>query len=178
MPKVTIFPGCLSTEQNSPNALFTGTMGMSGEQDLNLQNGVSDWRAEAEARGRAAYEAAAEPQTIAEPLAWLWAVEQRGEPMKNPAKALEFSLSLVEAIHHTGQADMIQAAEQSLAALLNGAVALRGMRREPSPRCAANVMESTRWLEKIPTRKAAARLGEQVNDELTIILSSEIGRAS
>src|ERR1035441_8863724 len=96
----------------------------------------------------------------------------KGEPMKNPAKALEFSLSLVEAIHHTGQADMIQAAEQSLAALLNGAVALRGMRREPSPRCAANVMEFTRWLEKIPTRKAAARLGEQVNDELTIILSS------
>jgi hypothetical protein len=78
MPKVTIFPGCSSTEQNSPNALFTGTMGMSGERDLNLQNGVSDWRAEAEARGRAAYEAAAEPQTIAEPLAWLWAVEQRG----------------------------------------------------------------------------------------------------
>ena len=88
------------------------------------------------------------------------------------SKALEFSLSLVEAIYHTGQADMIQAAEQSLAALLNGAVALRGMRREPSPRCAANVMEFTRWLEKIPTRKAAARLGEQVNDELTIILSS------
>ena len=34
---------------------------------------ASDWRAEAEAHGRAAYEAAvAEPQTIAEPLAWLW----------------------------------------------------------------------------------------------------------
>src|ERR1019366_221689 len=52
---------------------------------------------------------------------------------------------------HTGQADMIQAAEQSLAALLNGAVALRGMRREPS-RCAANVMDFIRS-ENRSTRK-------------------------
>jgi hypothetical protein len=96
------------------------------------------------------------------------------------SKALEFSLSLVEAIYHTGQADMIQAAEQSLAALLNGAVALRGMRREPS-RCAANVMDFIRS-ENRSTRKftgttgisgeAAACIGARVNDELTIILSS------
>jgi hypothetical protein len=34
---------------------------------------ASDWRAEAEARGRARYkDAAAEPQTTEEPLAWLW----------------------------------------------------------------------------------------------------------
>ena len=46
------------------------------ESDLNLSKRdapVSDWRAEAEARGRrAACEAMADPQTTAEPLAWLW----------------------------------------------------------------------------------------------------------
>jgi hypothetical protein len=41
---------------------------------------ASDWRGEAEARGRAAYEnAVAEPQTTAEPLAWLWRSEDRDD---------------------------------------------------------------------------------------------------
>ena len=41
-----------------------------------------DWRQEAEARGKAAFEAAtAEPApTPAEPLAWLWEDPKRGSP--------------------------------------------------------------------------------------------------
>ena len=97
--------------------------------------------------------------------------------MKNPtskikqSKELDFSLLLVEAIYQTGQADMMEAAQQSLAALLNGAVALRRARMEPS-QCAADVTDCISRLRNRSTRKAAACLGERVNDELTIILSS------
>ena len=51
------------------------------ESDDNLTDvAASDWRGEAEARGRAAYEnAVAEPQTTAEPLAWLWRSEDRDD---------------------------------------------------------------------------------------------------
>jgi hypothetical protein len=52
-----------------------------GKSDCNLPQRIaqstnlvtSDWRAEAEARGRAAFDtAAAVPSTTVDPLAWLW----------------------------------------------------------------------------------------------------------
>lgn len=54
----------------------------------NTDTGASDWRAEAEARGRAAYESAhAAPQTTAEPLAWLWGKRGRDD-MPAPRKSV------------------------------------------------------------------------------------------
>lgn len=51
---------------------------------------ASDWRAEAEAAGRAASEAIlAEPQTIAEPLAWLWGKPARTGRYNGAAECLE-----------------------------------------------------------------------------------------
>ena len=69
--------GCFATSRCVSEPILRG----SGKSDYNLPKCIarntdlaaSDWRAEAEARGRAAYEAAAaEPQTTEEPLAWLW----------------------------------------------------------------------------------------------------------
>jgi hypothetical protein len=68
--------GCIATSKCDPRPISQG-FGKSDDNPRkrdarNTDIPVSDWRAQAEARGRAAYEAAAEPQTTAEPLAWLW----------------------------------------------------------------------------------------------------------
>ena len=66
-------PRCFTTYEIAPKPLGMGTLQHFTASDDNLPVAASDWRAEAEARGRAAYEAAAaEPQTTEEPLAWLW----------------------------------------------------------------------------------------------------------
>ena len=69
--------GCFATSKCVSEPILRG----SGKSDYNLPKCIarntdlaaSDWRAEAEARGRAAFDtAAAVPSTTVDPLAWLW----------------------------------------------------------------------------------------------------------
>lgn len=81
----------LTTCALAPEPIGTGTLQHFAASDDNLPNvAASDWRAEAEARGRLAYEAAvAEPQTTAEQLelAWLWGKEGRDDTKAPPIRA-------------------------------------------------------------------------------------------
>ena len=69
--------GCIATSKRDSRPISQGP----GKSDDNLPKrnarntdiAASDWRDEAIARGRTAYESAvAEPETTADPLAWLW----------------------------------------------------------------------------------------------------------
>jgi hypothetical protein len=69
--------GCIATSKCDPMPISQHR----AESDFNLPKrnarntdiAASDWRDEAIARGRTAYESAvAEPETTADPLAWLW----------------------------------------------------------------------------------------------------------
>jgi hypothetical protein len=71
-------PGCLEPRALAQRPTNPGIPRVSATLNVNLPNvAASDWRAAAEARGRAAFENAVELQTTAEPLAWLWG-GQRG----------------------------------------------------------------------------------------------------
>ena len=63
---------CIATSKCDPRPISQHR----AQSDFNLRNtdiAASDWRAEAEARGRAAFEAAVvEPPKAADPLGWLW----------------------------------------------------------------------------------------------------------